>query len=161
MSKAIDGKISILVLSIVMVFQFSVLGQKTNSSQVSAYLDQVNGLTADDVVRYAIRHNDQLLALQKDAEASEKLINQANQRERMSVSAKGLQEVFGESHRNTVQGTMPLELGGRRKARTLVAAREAEIKRKAVEQGEAIIAAEVRRKFGESLAKIGKFKLIE
>ena len=143
------------------MLQISVFYQVKRVDSVSRYIGQTSGLTANEAVKYAIEHNDQLLALAKDAEAAEKLVGQANKRAQMSVTAKGLQETFGGSYRRTIQGSMPLELGGRRKARVLVATREAEIKRKAVEQSQSAIAAEVRSKFGESLAKAQKLKLIE
>ena len=148
-------------MGIVLVMQISVFAQTQNVSSISRYMDQAGGLIADEAVKYALGHNDQHLALVKDAEAAEKMKGQASQRARMSVGVNGLQEVFGKSHRNTVQGTVPLELGGRRKARVLVAARDSEIKRKAVELNESVIAAQVRERFGESLAKIDKLKLTE
>jgi len=139
----------------------SVFSQTQNVNYISRYIDQTDGLTADEAVKIGLEKNDQLLALIKDAEASAKLINQANQRANASVDVNGLQQIIGKSHRYTIQGSIPLELGGRRGARTLVARREAEIKRKVVEQNKAEIAAEVRKKFGESLAKALKLKLTE
>jgi len=153
--------IHLLAVSAILACQFSVFSQTQNPTSSGSYIDQANGLTADSAVKFALENNDQLLALIKDAEASESLINQANQRLNPVIDVNGLQQVIGKSHRYTIQGSIPLELGGRRGARTLIATREAEIKRQVVEQSKAEIAADVRRKFGESLAKVSKLSLTE
>ncbi|NNE67226.1 MAG: TolC family protein [Pyrinomonadaceae bacterium] len=130
-------------------------------NSAALYTDQTNGMTSDEAVRSALKNNDGFLALLKEAEAAERMVDQADQRARINVGANGLQQTFGKSHRYTIQASMPLELGGRRKARVLVAEREAIIKRKRVEQGESEIATQVRRKFGETLAKISSLILTD
>ena len=126
-----------------------------------AFLDQINGLSADEAVRKAIAGNDEINAIRKEAEAAEQRIAQANQRARLSLEASGQQRTFGSAHRYTIQGTMPLELGGRRRTRVLTARREADVKVLAVVQAESALAARVRNKFGESLALVLKHKLTE
>ncbi|HYE13148.1 MAG TPA: TolC family protein [Pyrinomonadaceae bacterium] len=55
-----------------------------------------------------------------------------------------------------VEGVLPLELGGRRAARVLVAEREVEMREQALADRERTLAAEARMKFGEVLAEILK-----
>jgi cobalt-zinc-cadmium efflux system outer membrane protein len=55
-----------------------------------------------------------------------------------------------------VEGVLPLELGGRRAARVLVAERELEMREAVLADRERQLAAEVRMKFGEVLAEILK-----
>ncbi len=150
-----------LIVVVFLALQLSVFGQTQNVNSIDRYVDQSAGLTADEAVKTALENNDQLLALIKEAEAAEKLVKQSEQRARASVDANGLQQVIGKSHRYTIQGSLPLELGGRRGARVLVASRVAEIKRKAVENAESEIAARIRKKFGEALAKALKLELTE
>jgi cobalt-zinc-cadmium efflux system outer membrane protein len=60
-----------------------------------------------------------------------------------------------------VEGMLPLELGGRRAARITVAERELELRERAVANSERMLAAEVRSKFGQSLAEILKLRFTE
>ncbi|MDH3492341.1 MAG: TolC family protein [Acidobacteriota bacterium] len=151
----------LFVLSLLIAGATCLIAQSTATVTRPQFLDQVNGITADDAVRMAIANNDQINALRKEAEASERLVAQAGQRARMSVEASGQQRTFGSAHRYTIQGTMPLELGGRRRTRVLTAQREAEVKLLAVAQAENALAARVRMKFGETLALAYKHELVE
>ncbi|NNE67568.1 MAG: TolC family protein [Pyrinomonadaceae bacterium] len=157
-------------LPICLVFALVIIGHAERAeaqtpvsvaNSAAKYVDQSNGMTADEAVKSAIENNEQFLALLKEAESAERLIEQAEQRARMSVSANGLQQAIGKSHRYSIQTSIPLELGGRRNARVLVATQKAKIKRKRVEQGESEIATAVRRKFGETLALILRLELTE
>jgi cobalt-zinc-cadmium efflux system outer membrane protein len=139
----------------------TIFSQNPVPTTVSSFLDQVNGTTADDAVKIAVANNEQIDALRNEAEASERLIAQAQQKARMSVEASGQQRTFGAAHRYTILGSMPLELGGRRRTRVLTARREAEVKRLAIDQAETELAAKVRNKFGESLALVLKHELVE
>ncbi len=125
------------------------------------FRDEIDGLTDDDAVRFALENNDELNALRKEAEASQRLIAQAGQRGRIGVEVGGNQTLGGSSHMYTVKGSVPLELGGRIKSRVTTATREAEVKLRGVEQAEAELASRVRKKFGESLAFVLKLELIE
>ena len=60
-----------------------------------------------------------------------------------------------------ITGSLPLELGGRRKTRIDVAVAELTIREKEVANRERLLAAEVRAKFGEALANALKLKLTE
>ena len=56
----------------------------------------------------------------------------------------------------TIQGMLPMELGGRRSTRMRVAERELEMHRQEVANRERLLTAEVRAKFGEAIAAILK-----
>lgn len=149
------------IFCVIFALQISVSAQPHKFESVSRYVDQTKGLEADEAVKHALKNNDWLASIIKDAEADERLINQSKQRARSNISVSGLQQTFGKSHRYMVQGSIPLELGGRKRARVLIAVRKAEVKREVVEQSKAEIAAKVRKKFGEALAKALKLELTE
>jgi outer membrane protein, heavy metal efflux system len=116
------------------------------------YLDQVNGMTADAAVAYALRNNAEIEAMRKEAEAGAALIRQARLRPNPSVEVSGSRQINGPDNSLMIEGGVPLELGGRRGARIRVAERELEIRQLAVAEKERQTAAEVRVKFGEMLA---------
>lgn len=140
-------------------FCASIIGQDSTVPADPVFIDRSNGTSADDAVRTAVAKNDEIEALRKEALAAESLVAQANQRARMSVETGGQQRTFGSAHRYEIKGTMPLELGGRRRTRVLTARKEAEVKLLAVARAETALAAKVRRKYGESLALILKYEL--
>jgi outer membrane protein, heavy metal efflux system len=166
------------VIALVLLFSLiiSVKGQtgdavaadKTTSTgtkmpvSVAKYLDQLQGKTAEELVALALENNGEILALRKEAEAAEALIRQARLRPNPSLETSGTRQIGGMGDNSLmVQGSLPLELGGRRGARVRVAERESEIRRLAVAERERQIAAEVRAKFGESLANVFKLKFTE
>jgi len=63
---------------------------------------------------------------------------------------------MGADNNITLNGMLPLELGGRRPARIKVAERELEMRRQDVSNRERMLAADVRAKFGEALAAVLK-----
>lgn len=128
---------------------------------VGKYLDQKGGVTADEAVAIAIRTNPELEAMRREASAAESLIRQARLRPNPSLEVGGSKQLNGPDNSWMVEGGLPLELGGRRGARVRVAEREAEIRRLAVEERERQLAAEVRVKWGESLAAILKLMFTE
>jgi cobalt-zinc-cadmium efflux system outer membrane protein len=125
------------------------------------YLDPVQGKTADELVALALENNGEIAALRKEAEAAEALIRQARLRPNPSLELSGTKQIGGADNSRMVEGSLPLELGGRRAARIRVAERELEIRRLAVAERERQIAAEVRVKFGEVLANAYKLKFAE
>lgn len=135
--------------------------QPAPSPDYTRYLDQVAGLTADRAVDIALANNPELTAMRKEAEAGEALLRQAGLRPNPSVELKGTRQLSGPDNSYMVEGALPLELGGRRGARIRVAAQELEIRRQAAAERERQLAAEVRNKFGESLAAILKLKFAE
>ncbi len=126
------------------------------------YLDRQNGMTADEAVRFALENNGELQALRKETEAAQSLVKQAGLRANPKLSAGGAREIGGMGDSQLmIEGMLPLELGGRRAARIAVASAELEIRESALANQERLLAAEVRAKFGETLANIRKLELVE
>ncbi len=129
------------------------LGQTATASQekpspVGRYIDQTSGRSADDVVAYALTHNLELQAAHKEIDAAKAMIKQAQLRANPKVDID-------------VGGMLPLELGGRRSARITVAEREVEVRERQFANRERLLAAEVRMKFGETLAQSLKLSLTD
>lgn len=125
------------------------------------YLDLQTGKTADELVAYALANNPELAAMRSEVTAAEALVKQAGLRPNPSLELSGTRQIGGSDNSLMAQGSLPLELGGRRGARILVATRELEIRKLALAERERQIAAEVRAKFGESLAAIYKLRFTE
>src|SRR5882724_2293815 len=125
-------------------------------SAVARYADPQTGLTVDQTVAYALEHNGELLAARKEIDAASALIKQASLRANPKVDASVSKTITGTDNSITVNGMLPLELGGRRPARIKVAERELEMRRQDVANRERVLAADVRAKFGEALAAILK-----
>ncbi|PYS77865.1 MAG: hypothetical protein DMF66_08340, partial [Acidobacteria bacterium] len=73
-----------------------------------------------------------------------------------TLDVGGSKQVNGGDNSVMVSGSLPLELGGRRSTRILVAEREVEMREAAFADRERALAAEVRAKFGEALAGVYK-----
>jgi cobalt-zinc-cadmium efflux system outer membrane protein len=121
-------------------------------AEAARYLDPAAGRTAEELVALALERNADLAAMRKEADAAEALIRQAGLRPNPSVAVNGTRQIAGMDNSLMVEGSIPLELYGRRGARLAVAAREAEVRRSAVAEKERLLAAEVRSRFGEALA---------
>lgn len=139
-------------------------GQQTRTddpASVARYVDSLSGMTADEAVAYALAHNGELLAARKEIEAAEALVRQAGLRPKPRLDVEGSRQINGKD--NTVMATamLPLELGGRRPARIAVAQRELEVRQHEVADRERLLAAEVRMKFGETLAQALKLAFTE
>ena len=128
---------------------------------LAGYLDHEKGLTAGEAVAYALEHNAQLLAVRKDADAARSLVTQAGLRPNPTLGFSGYQQVDGKDNTILAEGTLPLELGGRRAARVSQAARESEVWQSTVEDFARRLAAETRTKYGEALAAILKLGVVE
>lgn len=126
------------------------------SSPVARYSDPQTGMTVDRAVAYALEHNGELLAARKEIDAATALVKQAALRANPKVDASVSKTITGTDNNITVNGMLPLELGGRRPARIRVAERELEMRRPDVANRERMLAADVRAKFGEALAAILK-----
>jgi len=131
------------------------------TSAPSRYLDQTNGVTANDAVTYALAHNGELEAARKEIDAARALVKQAALRPNPMLEAGGTQMIFGPDKSYMVSGSLPLELGGRRAARIAVAERELEVRERDVANRERMLAAEVRAKFGEALAQAMKLSFTD
>jgi cobalt-zinc-cadmium efflux system outer membrane protein len=126
------------------------------NSSLAQYFDPQAGVTVDQAVAYALEHNGELLAVRKEIDAANALIKQAALRANPKVDGSLAKTITGNDNNITLNGILPLELGGRRQARIRVAERELEIRKQDVANRERIIAADVRAKFGEALAAILK-----
>lgn len=131
------------------------------STALARYLDPLNGMTADEAVRVALENNGELVAARKEIEAARALVKQARLRANPSVEFSRQEQIRGSDNDTMIAGSLPLELGGRRKSRVDVAAAELNLREKQVADSERLLAAEVRAKFGEALAQTLKLKLVE
>jgi cobalt-zinc-cadmium efflux system outer membrane protein len=125
-------------------------------SSLGRYFDATGGMTADGAVAYALAHNGELLAARKEIEAARGLVKQSGLRANPKLDASVSRGVTSPDNNITVNGMLPLELGGRRSARILVAEREVEVREQALADRERVLAADVRAKFGEALAAVLK-----
>ena len=137
------------------------LPQQSGSGSLTRYLDPAQGMTADEAVAYALSHNPELEAVRKDVEAARALVSQARLRPNPMLDVSGSRMIAGSDNSVMVTGRLPLELGGRRSARILVAEREVEVRTEMLADRERILAAEVRAKFGEALANVLKLGFTE
>ncbi len=135
--------------------------QQNPQSSLSRYSDLTNGLSADEAVSYALAQNGELLAERKEIEAARALVKQATLRANPTLDIERKQQINGSDNDTMVGGMLPLELGGRRAARVMVAQRELELKERLLEDRERLIAAEVRTKFGEALGELLKLGFAE
>src|SRR5438093_931520 len=101
-------------------------------SSLSKYFDPQTGITVDQAVTYALERNGELLAARKEIDAASALVKQAALRANPKVDASVSKTVTGSDNNITVNGMLPLELGGRRPARIRVAERELEMRRQDV-----------------------------
>ena len=129
---------------------------RDESSRVGLYFDPATGMTAEEAVAYALSHNGELLAARKEVEAARALVSQAGLRANPRVDVTGSRQVTGSDNSVMVTGMLPLEHGGRRRARINVAELELEMRELEVADRERSLAADVRAKFGEALAAVLK-----
>jgi cobalt-zinc-cadmium efflux system outer membrane protein len=125
-------------------------------SSLGKYVDASGGMTADEAVAYALAHNAELQATLEEIDAARALVKQAGVRANPKLDASVSRSVTGTDNNITVNGMLPLELGGRRSARINVAERELELRERVLADRERMLAADVRSKFGESLAAVLK-----
>ena len=123
---------------------------------MSRYYDASNGLSADDAVIYAFNHNGELAAFRSEVEAARGLVQQSSIRPNPQLEIERKEQVNGSDNDTMVGAVLPLELGGRRSARILVAQRELELKQSLLADQERLLAAEIRAKFGEALGELLK-----
>jgi len=125
------------------------------------YLDAAVGLTSDKAVELALENNGEIIALRKEVESARALIKQAGLRPNPRLGIDGAKLIGGADNEQMAAIMLPLELGGRRAARIAVAQRELEVREFALANQERLLAAEVRTKFGEALATIKKFDVMD
>ncbi|HEU4637598.1 MAG TPA: TolC family protein, partial [Candidatus Binatia bacterium] len=135
--------------------------QQNPQSSISRYYDRSTGLSADEAVVYALAHNGELAAFRSEIEAARGLVQQASLRPNPQLDIERKQQINGSDNDTMVGAMLPLELGGRRSARVLVAQRELELKESLFADRERLLAAEVRAKFGEALGELLKLGFTE
>ena len=127
----------------------------------SRYLDQANGITADQAVALALENNGEILALRKEVDAAKALVKQAGLRPNPTLNSSGAKQIGGADNNQMAEVMLPLEIGGRRGARIAVARAELEMRELALANQERLLAADVRNKFGEALAAVKKLEVVE
>jgi cobalt-zinc-cadmium efflux system outer membrane protein len=130
-------------------------------SMYARLIDPANGMTADDLVRYALEHNGELAAARDTIAEARGRWRQAGLKPNPMLEASGAQAVTSSDNNLTVGVELPLELGGRRRARVTVAEREIEMKEAEVRDFERRLAAEVRVKYVEAIAATRNLKFTE
>jgi cobalt-zinc-cadmium efflux system outer membrane protein len=147
-------------------FGSSALGQDTlpqpnQAPTLSRYFDPKSGMTAEEAVAYALAHNADLLAARKEVDAARALVKQAALRANPMVEVERKEQLNGSDNQTMVGATLPLELGGRRSSRILLAQRELEMKERLLADRERLLAAEVKTKFGQALGEMLKLAFTE
>ena len=160
-----------LILILPSLAQPVVFGQSIRASDsttpqtqtaLSRYLDQNEGLTADEAVAYALSHNTELEAARKEIDAAKALVRQARLRANPMLEVEGKRQVPpGRDNTEMAGVTLPLELNGRVPARIAVAEREVEVREREYANRERMLAGAVRMKFGEALAEALKLSFAD
>ena len=130
-------------------------------SSYSRFIDPVNGLTADDLVRYSLAHNGELAAARQMIAEAKGRFRQAGLRPNPMVESSGTHAVTTSDNMAMIGAELPLELGGRRKARVEVAQREIELREAEVADFERKLAAEVRIKYADAISAARNLKFTE
>ena len=148
---------------VAIAFSTSAMGQVAapTPETASRYLDQSGGMSADAAVALALENNGEIQASRKEVEAARALVKQAGLRANPKLNATGTKQIGGPDNTQMAEVMLPLELGGRRRARIAVAQRELEAREFELANQERLLAAEVRLKFGETLAAIKKLDITE
>lgn len=148
---------------VAIAFSTSAMGQVAapTPETASRYLDQSGGMSADAAVALALENNGEIQASRKEVEAARALVKQAGLRANPKLNATGTKQIGGPDNTQMAEVMLPLELGGRRRARIAVAQRELEAREFELANQERLLAAEVRLKFGEALAAIKKLDITE
>lgn len=125
------------------------------------FIDEAKGLTADDLVRYALQHNGELAAARQMIAEAQGRVKQAALKANPMLEASGTQAVTSPDNNLMIGAELPLELGGRRKARVAVAQREMELREAEVADFERKLTAEVRTRYAAAITAALNLKLTE
>jgi len=118
-------------------------------------------MTADDLVRYAFEHNGELAAARAMIAEAQGRWRQASLKPNPMLEASGTQAVTSPDNNQMIGIELPLELGGRRKARVAVVQREMEMKEAEVCDFERRLAAETRMKYADAIAAARNLRFTE
>jgi cobalt-zinc-cadmium efflux system outer membrane protein len=130
-------------------------------SAYSRFVDQSAGLSAGDLVNYALKHNGELQAARQMIAEARGRLRQAGLKPNPMIEASGAQAVNTPDNNLMIGVELPLELHGRRQARVAVAEREVALREAEAADFERKLAAEVRTKYSEAIAAARKLKLAE
>src|SRR6476659_5247215 len=105
---------NLLIVFFASLFALSVLAQThLNADSASTlYLDQQNGMNADQAVALALENNGELQAIRKEVEASRAMVKQAGLRANPKLNASGAKQIGGADNNQMSEVMLPLELGG-------------------------------------------------
>lgn len=137
------------------------LSQQKTQPSLDRYFDPKTRITADEAVTFALTHNAEILAARNEVESARALVKQAGLRPNPTVDIERKQQLNGTDDDTMASASLPLELGGRRSARILVAQRELELKERLLADRERVLAGEVRVKFGQALGEMLKLAFTE
>jgi cobalt-zinc-cadmium efflux system outer membrane protein len=140
------------------------IGAPASAKKASTYarlIDPANGMTADDLVRYAFEHNGELAVARATIAEARGRLRQAGLKPNPMLEASGSQAVTGPDNNMMVGVELPLELGGRRRARVSVAEREIEMREAEAHDFERRLAAEARMKYADAIAATRNLKFAE
>lgn len=130
-------------------------------SMYSQYIDPVNGLSADAVVRYALAHNGELAAARQMIAEVRGRLRQAGLRANPMIEASGTRAANTPDNKVMIGAELPLELGGRRTARVVVASAEVQVREAEVADFERKLAAEARIKYADAIAAARNLRFTE
>lgn len=130
-------------------------------SSYSRFIDPVGGSTADDAVRYALQHNGELLAARQMIAEARGRLRQAGLRANPMVEASRTESLNTTDNDLMFGAELPLELGGRRRARVAVAERELELREAEVADFERRLRAQVKLRYAEAIAAARNLKFAE
>src|SRR5256714_829545 len=119
-------------------------------------------MTADQAVVYALAHNGELEASRKEIDAAKGMVKQARLRANPKLDIEGARQIPpGKDISVIATAMLPLELGGRRTTRIVVAEKEVEVREREVANRERLLAGELRMKFGEALSQAMKLSFTD
>lgn len=130
-------------------------------SMYSQYIDPVNGLNSDAVVRFALTHNGELAAARQMIAEARGRLRQAGFKANPMLEASGTHAANTPDNKLMVGAELPLELGGRRNARVVVASAEIQVREAEVADFERKLTAETRMKYADAIAGARNLKFTE
>ena len=130
-------------------------------SSYPQFIDPVNGLTPDDMVRYALTHNGELQAARQMIAEARGRLRQAGLKPNPTVDSSYQRGVTSSDSNLNLMAELPLELGGRREARVAVAERELEMREAEAADFGRRLGAEVRMRYADVIAAARNLKFTE
>ncbi len=131
------------------------------ASMYSQYIDPVNGLTGDELVRYALAHNGEIAAARQMIAEARGRLRQAGLKANPMLEASGTHAVNTPDNRLMIGAELPLELGGRRSSRVAVASAELLVREAEVADFERKLTADVRMKYADAIAAARNVRFTE